>query len=113
MVWGCIFSWEVGWLSKVNGMVNMSKILFRFGKYAYSYAVDTSGITDRWTFWQDNASCYTSVVAKECFDEEDLQSSHRLAGPIFSPQSSKKSVEQRQDYRSNDLCMIPFEIKTL
>ena len=71
MVWGCISRKGMGILEKVNG---------RLDGNGYINILENSLVPTRdmlamprgWIFQQDNATCHTSILVKQCFKDENI-----------------------------------------
>ncbi|XP_028414913.1 uncharacterized protein LOC114538000 [Dendronephthya gigantea] len=71
MVWGCIDSRGTGCLSMVNGRLNGSWYISVL-ENALLPTTHMLAMPDGWVFQQDNATCHTSRVARNWFEEEEI-----------------------------------------
>ena len=71
MVWGCINARGIGILSKAAGKLNGEGYI-NILEMALIPTTHLRGIPQGWIFQQDNATCHTSRLVQEWFDEEQI-----------------------------------------
>ena len=71
MVWGCINAKGVGFLTKVEGRLNGEGYI-NILKNVLISTTHLLTITSGWIFQQDNATCHTSRLVREWFNDEQI-----------------------------------------
>ena len=88
MVWGCINAKGVGFLTKVEGRLNGEGYI-NILKNVLISTTHLLTITSGWIFQQDNATCHTSKLVREWFNENGKsQSWIGLHSQLISIQSN-------------------------
>ena len=71
MVWGCINTRGVGFLSKVDGRLTGEGYINLLGN-ALILTIHVLGLPSGWILHQDNAICHTSRQVRDWFKEEGI-----------------------------------------